>query len=129
MFEDFKTINLAVGYPNLSITKNGVTFNKAAVIKLGKPAMVRLMVNEKEKQVAIQVTNREDESATPFVKGEKKFLNVRWNYKDFVCSLAQMMEWDLEKEGYKVVGEYFSKEDALLFDLKKATRLTSDDEE
>ncbi|MBS7298108.1 MAG: hypothetical protein KIG65_03395 [Eubacteriales bacterium] len=129
MFEGFKTINLAVGYPNLSITKNGVTFNKASVIKLGKPAMVKLMINEAEKQIAIQVADENDENATPFVKGEKKFLNVRWNYKDFVYSLAQMMNWDLEKDGYKVMGEYFSNEDALLFDLKKATKLTVDDEE
>jgi hypothetical protein len=124
MLSGFKTVNLTIGLPYLSITANGITFNKTCIVKLGKPSHVLLMMNDETKQLAIQVCDAENDEATPFLRNEgKATLSVRWNNKDFLNTLSKLMDWDLNECGYKVNGEYLSDENAMLFDLNSATVL------
>lgn len=128
MLSGFKPVNLIIGLPYVSITANGVTFNKPCIMKLGKPTHVLLMVNDEAKQMAIQVCDQEDDNATPFLRSEaKSTLSVRWNNKDFLNQLSKMMDWDLNVSGYKVNGEYLSDENAMIFDLNTATVLGEKD--
>jgi len=120
MFEGFKPVNLAIGLPSISITSNGVAFSKAAIIKMEKTEHVVLMINELDKQVAVQKCAPDDANATQFYKMDKRIVSVRWNNKDFLNTLSKMMNWNLEEEGYKVYGEFYSDEVALVFDLKTA---------
>lgn len=121
MLSGFKPVNLIIGLPYVSITANGITFNKTCIVKLGKPTHVLLMTNEETKQLAIQVCDPEDDNATPFLRSEgKSTLSVRWNNKDFLNTLSRMMDWDLNASGYKVNGEYLSDENAMIFDLNSA---------
>jgi len=130
MFENFKTINLTIGLPYISLTNNGVSFSKTAVVKLGSPSHVLLMINEEEKQIAVKVCEPDDADATPFVRNKKNSTaNVRWNNKDFLNTISKMMDWNLQSDGYRVNGEYFSNERAMLFDLKLATIIGEKDED
>ena len=45
MLEGFRKVNLTSGLPYVSITDNGITFSKNAVIKMGKPKNVVLLMN------------------------------------------------------------------------------------
>lgn len=128
MLSGFKPVNLIIGLPYVSITANGVTFNKPCIVKLGKPTHVLLMINDETKQMAIQVCDQEDDNATPFLRSEgKSTLSVRWNNKDFLNQLSKMMDWDLNASGYKVNGEYLNDENAMIFDLNTATVLGEKD--
>ncbi len=124
MLDGFKTINLTVGLPYISITENGLTFNKTCIMKIGRPSHVLLMLNEETKQIAIQPCDAENEDATPFLKSEKKStISVRWNNKDLLNTLSKMMGWNLEETGYRIDGDYLNNENAMVFDLNKATLL------
>lgn len=130
MFENFKTVNLTIGLPYISITSNGITFSKTAVVKMGAPSHVVLMMNEPEKQIAIQVCDAEKADATAFVRNkDNKTINVRWNNKDFLNTLSKMMGWDLSAQGYRINGDYYSNENAMLFDLKQAIPIGEKDGE
>lgn len=122
-FEAFKPVNLTVGFPSVSITSNGVTFSKAAIVKMGTPEYVMLMINEADKQLAIIETEKDTENATQFVRN-KKNLNVRYNNKDFLNTLEKLMGWNLAQQGYKALGEYFGDENALVFNLLAANSIT-----
>lgn len=126
MFEKFKKVNLTTGLPYLSITDNGVTFSKSVIVKMGKPSFVELLMNQDDKQIAIRVCKKDEEGAIPFVKNAKA-VNVRWNNRDFLNTLSKMMDWDLKEEGYRVLGDWYDSEQAMLFDLTKATSIGDKD--
>lgn len=128
MFENFKKINLTTGLPYLSITDNGVNFSKSVIVKMGKPSFVELLMNEDEKQIAVRVCDKDEEGAIQFVKNTKT-VNVRWNNKDFLNTLSRMMDWNLKEEGYRVLGDWYDSEQAMLFDLSKATSIGDKDDE
>lgn len=120
MLEGFKIVNLATGLPTLSITKNGVALNKSAIIKLDYAERVYLMMDEGGKRIAVQKCTDNDESSIPFYRKQKSMM-VRWNNADLETQIEKMMNWDLKIQGYKVAGEFLDEENALVFDLNKAT--------
>ncbi len=128
MFENFKKINLTTGLPYISITNNGITFSKSSVIKMGKPSYVVFLISEEEKKIAVQICDKEEESAVQFFRNTKN-MNVRINNKDFLNSLSRLMNWNLEEEGYRILGEWYDSEKAMLIDLTKATAIGEKDNE
>ena len=50
---NFRTFDFSEGVPYISITSNGITFNKSVIIKMKYPAHVKLLINEAEKQIAV----------------------------------------------------------------------------
>lgn len=128
LLEGFKVISLVSGLPSLSVTKNGAAFNKASVIKMEYADKVLLMINEKDKLIAIQKCEDQTPNATPFYK-EQKNVMVRWNNSDLLATLEKMMGWDVKRNGYKITGEFFSDECALIFDLKDATQMNEAEED
>jgi len=124
MLEGFKKVNMVTGLPSLSITKNGITFNKPSIVKLGKPAYVYLLQNEEKRKLAVQVCDEKDSDAVPFLKDtDKSVLSVRWNNSDLLKTISQWMDWDLDNEGYRVEGDYYKEESAMIFDLNQAKKL------
>lgn len=123
--EGFTAFNFNEGVPYLSLTRNGLTFNKSVVMKLGYPSHVVLLINEMERQIAIQICDEKTENSTVFYKDNKKndIKSVRWNGKDLVNTLQSMMGWNLEFESYRVNGVMLKEESAMLFDLRTATIL------
>ena len=51
-------------------------------------------------------------------------MSVRWNGRDLLNTIQNMMSWDLSLESYRVLGTLYSDEAVMLFDLTKATILT-----
>ena len=46
LLENFKTFNFNEGVPYVSVTSNGITFNKDVVMKLDYPKYVVLLIDE-----------------------------------------------------------------------------------
>lgn len=122
ILDGFTAFDFNEGAPYVSITKNGVTFNKGVIYKLQKPAYVVLMINNKTKQIAIKVCDENTPKAFAFYSGDKKsnLLSVRWNLRDLLNTISEMMGWDLQSESYKILGTLYSDEAVMLFDLEKA---------
>ena len=119
MFDNFTSFNFDEGVPYVSITKNGVTFNKAVIMKLDYPAYVQLLINADSNLIAIKVCAEGDQNSTAFYKKREKsnVLSVRWNIKDLLNTLQEITGWDLSKDGYRVDGVLIKEEGAMLFDL------------
>ncbi|SDZ74430.1 hypothetical protein SAMN02745687_00214 [Lachnospiraceae bacterium NK3A20] len=123
MLEGFKKFDMAIGTSTISINEHGVAFSKACVVRLGKPKYVEFLIDYSNKKVAVKVASEETEGAFPFYNPEKKVVSVRWNNKDLLNEIENLMEWDFAKDGYKAYGEYIPDEQATVFDLKSASRM------
>lgn len=125
VLDGFKTFNFNEGVPYVSVTSNGVTFNKSVVMKLGYPKHAVLLIDEAGKRIAIQKCEEGTPNATEFYKQKKsEVISVRWNGKDLLNTLQDLMGWDLNKNGgFRVNGTHLKDEDAMLFDLNTATEL------
>lgn len=123
--DEFKDLTTVKGYPSVSVTPNGVTFSKAAVQKLGKPARVRLLINESLRVLAITPATDETESAVKFCNPNRPVSSVRIGGRDLRKTLADLMEWDFSTDstGYKIDGDYDKRQNAIFFELTKAKRL------
>lgn len=121
MLENFKPIQIVKGIAFMSVSNNGISFNKNVVIKMNRPEIVRLMMNEEQLQFAIQATTDNDDSTMSFYNDNIDIRNgIRTHNRDLENTLAQLMEWDLDSFVYRVDGVYLEKENAMLFELKKA---------
>lgn len=122
MLEGFKKVNLTSGLPYVSITDNGMTFSKNAVIKMGKPKNVVLLMNEEKKMIAVQICDANEEGSIQFFKNIKS-INVRINNKDFIYTLSRLMNWNIKEDGYRILGDWYENEQVMIFDLTKAALL------
>ncbi len=126
MLENFKPYNLTIGLPAVSLTANGLTFNKSAVTKIGKPSHVVFYINELDKQIAIVPCAKDDENATIFYKpNARNIVSVRWNNKDLLNTIYSMMGWNIDTDNYKSNGTYYSKDNVMIFDLKVVSPITT----
>ena len=83
MLTGFKPINLITGSAVLSVTNNGLGFNKNVAIKMDNPPYIRFMINDDEKQIAIQKSDGKDDSSTKFVQEGTDITNgIRYHNKD-----------------------------------------------
>lgn len=124
VLDGFTAFNFDEGVPYMSITINGVTFNKSVVMKLGLPAHALLLINEAEKKVAVQACDETATNSTPFYKEKKSgVISVRWNGKDLLNTFQDIMGWNLKNEAYRIEGIHLKRERAILFDLNRATEL------
>ncbi|MBQ7580002.1 MAG: hypothetical protein IJU39_01695 [Clostridia bacterium] len=124
--DGFTSFNFNEGAPYVSITKNGMTFNKGTVMKLRCPEYVRLLINSDQRMIAIQPCESTTENATVFCSEERrnsKVLSIRWNGRDLLNTVSDMMDWDLSNHAFKVEGKPLVAENAMLFDLNKAEEL------
>lgn len=121
MLNGFVPFDFNEGVPYVSITRNGVTFNKSVVKKLGYPAYAILFINEKAGQIAVQCAEEDQPNAVSFFKPKASgAISVRWNGKDLLNTLQSMMGWNLEHESYRVDGVLLKEEQAMLFDFHAA---------
>jgi len=120
MLENFKPIVLTKGAPAISFSENGTSFNKTTVIRMEKAKYVVLLINKEKHQLAIKKCGESDENATPFYRETKRnIIAVRWGNRELVKAIFTMMKWEKGKV-YKADGEYYSSEEAIIFDLNQA---------
>ena len=124
MLENFTPFNFNEGVPYVSVTSNGVTFNKAVVMKLNYPEHVVLLIDESTQRIALQMCEENTPNAVAFYKEKKsKVISVRWNGRDLLNTIQGMMGWDLGKKAFRVDGTLIKDEHAMIFDLKAAVEL------
>lgn len=124
LLDSFKPFNFNEGVPYVSITTYGVTFNKSVVMKLAYPAHVVLLIDEDSKRIAIKKCDESVQNAVAFYKPKKSnVISVRWNGRDLLNTIEEMMGWNLSKMGYRADGLLLREEDAMVFDLSKAIEL------
>ena len=121
---NFTTFDFSEGVPYISITNNGITFNKSVIMKMKYPAYVKLLINELDKQIAIQVCEEGDDKSAQFYKEKSNgVLSVRWNTKDLINTIARLCDWDLKKTSYRVNGVLVPELNLMLFDLNEAVTM------
>lgn len=120
----FTPFNFSEGIPYVSITPNGVTFNKAVVMKMGYPDFVLLLIDDYGKRIALQACDESTPNAVRFYKPKKgNVISVRWNSKDLLNTIQGFTGWNLEEIAFKVDGVLLREDRAMVFDLNTATEL------
>lgn len=121
----FKAFDFNEGVPYVSVTSNGLTFNKSVIMKLKYPEHVKLLINEEDRQIAVQVCEADDKKATQFYREKANgVLSVRWNSKDLINTISRICDWDLKTLSYRVFGVLVPEEKLMLFDLSEAVTMT-----
>ena len=117
----FKAFDFNEGVPYVSVTNNGLTFNKSVIMKMGYPGFVKFLINDEEKQIALQKCDEKDEKAVRFFKEKANgVLSVRWNSRDLIQTIARICDWDLKKSTFRVGGVLDPENSLMLFDLTEA---------
>ena len=121
---NFSVFDFKEGVPYVSITSNGLTFNKSVIMKLPYPEFVILLINNESKQIAVQACDETNEKAVQFYKEKANgVISVRWNAKDLINTISRMCEWDLSQVSYRVNGVLIPEQSLMLFDLTDAIAL------
>ncbi|MBE6773750.1 MAG: hypothetical protein E7544_05950 [Ruminococcaceae bacterium] len=124
ILDGFVPFNFNEGVPYVSVTNNGVTFNKSVVMKLDYPRFVQLLINASTQQIAILPCDETALNAVAFFKPKKKnVISVRWNGRDLLNTLQDLTGWDLSKQAFKIEGEFIKDANIVLFDMTKAVSL------
>ena len=122
--ENFIPFDFTEGAAYVSVTKNGLTFNKAVMSKLNFPRYATLLINGVDCKIAIQGYDFEAPRAVPFYKGfDNKAVSVRLTGKDLLNTIAEMMDWDLNQTSYRIDGKLLAADRAVVFDVTQAKNL------
>lgn len=121
ILDGFELVEPISGAPTMTVTKNGVSFNKTTLEKLGCPEYVQVLIDKIGKRIAIVPCLHRDKGSRPFYKPGKETSNgVRWNNYDLKSTIETMMGWNLMMCSWKVTGVYSEEVHALLFNLVDA---------
>jgi len=127
--DKFRPYEKVSGVASISLTKNGLGFSKTAVIKMGRPNFLELLINDDDKQLAFVATNTQGANVYRCMAGksEKDSANFRINAKDLLYTISAMMSCSIDELNFRVVGEFFDNNRIMLVDLKKAKRINDND--
>lgn len=85
VLENFKTYTVTSGLPTMTVSNYGVSFSKAAVVRLGKPEYAKLLINSEEKIFAVQVSSEADEDANVFYRKKVTILSLLAGTRKSCC--------------------------------------------
>lgn len=119
----FVAFDFSKGIPYLSATSNGVTFSKEAVTRIGSPSYVRVLINEKAKQVALQACKTSDPGSTRFCRNKGKISMIRMTSHGLLKAFKDLMKSDL-KCGFRVEGELVEP-GLMIFDLANSKPISN----
>ena len=123
-FSKFIPFDFSEGVAYVSVTNNGLTFNRAVIMKMNYPPYVQLLINEDDKQIILQSCKEYDDKAVYFFKEKANgVLSVRWNSKDLIQTVARMCGWDLKNKSYRVPGIMIPGRPSMLFEMTNATEM------
>ena len=121
MLEGFLEIPILQGSSFMSITDNGINFNKNVVKHMQGAEYIIILCNSNKKQIAIQKCNKGRENSIQFYRDEKNFINgVRFNNREVVQMIVSMMDWNLKEFNYRVDGFMTEDRNSMIFDLNSA---------
>ena len=59
-----------------------------------------------------------------FFKPKKSgLISVRWNGKDLMNTLSEMMNWKLDEQSFRIDGSLLKEENAMLFNFEEAKEI------
>ena len=119
MLQGFEKFEVSPGVAAMTISSYGIGFSKTAVNRMGKCEYVVAYMDYNGKRFAIQKCKQDEDGATKFYHGQRN-TSVRWNNRELIKTLCNMMGWDSSECSYKVEGEYLPEECALIFNLNNA---------
>ena len=123
MLEGFLEIPILQGSSFMSITDNGINFNKNVVKHMQGAENIIILCNSTKKQIAIQKCDKGRENSVQFYRSEKNFVNgVRFNNREVVQMIVSMMEWDLKEFNYRADGFLTGDRNTMIFDLNSARK-------
>ena len=108
----------------VTVTESVARFNKATAADLGYPAYVKILINDKTRQIAVQACNAKSANAVKFSKPEGK-QTASVNIKEAVVLEALHKYFELpqasEGEVASVAGTIHVEEKVIIFDIDAAT--------
>lgn len=95
--------------PYLSVTENGVTFNKAVTLKMKKLEYILFLIDRQKKRWLCKHVMKKTPNAVKFFNENRNnaILSVRWNSRNLLNTLSQPMDWDLSKVDYRIPGTFY----------------------
>lgn len=104
----------------VTIKKKALRFNTNTAAELHYTPYIQVLMNAKDKQLAIRECGENDYQALPFSKpkGEQKY-QLTVGCPSVTDMIRKLMDWD-EEQDMNVPGVYLADEKALIFDLHSA---------
>ncbi|MBD5561003.1 MAG: MerR family transcriptional regulator [Clostridia bacterium] len=121
MLSGFERFDIKQEPPKMTLTAEGVTFDKQVAEQLGNPQRVFFLVDDDLKRVAIQGCDPDDPEGVDFWDPDDASREkIRWHHKVLVEKLQQMGQFDLKNNNYVMAGYLLTQENAMFFDLNTA---------
>ena len=125
MLEGFVEVPILQGSSFMSVTDNGLNFNKNIVKHMQRAESIKLLRNSSKKQLAIQKCDKNAENSIAFYRDEKNLTNgVRFNNREVQQMIATMMDWNLNEYNYRIDGFLADDGETMIFNLNCARRFS-----
>ena len=123
MLEGFVEVPILQGSSFLSVTDNGLNFNKNVVKHMQRAESIKIFCNSSKKQIAIKKCGKGEENSIPFYRDEKNLTNgVRFNNREVQQMIATMMDWNLSEYNYRADGFLADDGETMIFNLNCARK-------
>ena len=123
---NYHPLGKVAGKIAINVRGSAISFTKQFIDKLDYPKYVQVFLNQTEKKLGIRPCADSDSNALKFVAMDKSTVNsIRWNNPTFTKSIRGLVPDEFHGIDFTVVGEYLDDENAILFDMTKAERLSS----
>ena len=122
MLEKFTVIDLIKSRSAsvLTISGNTIKFNNQTAQELEYPEYIQVLVNAKDKQVAIRVCKENEPNSLQYCKdGVAPKYAVKLSLPVVTSIIRKMTNWQ-EKDSWNIPAVYFADEKALVYDLSAA---------
>ena len=123
MLEGFIEVPILQGSSFLSVTSNGLNFNKNVVKHMRQAESIKLFCNSSKKQLAIKKCDTNAENSIPFYRDAKSLkTGVRFNNREVQQMIATMMDWNLSEYNYRADGFLADDGETMIFNLNSARK-------
>ena len=96
MLEGFEPLVIASGTPYITVTRNGVAFNKPVLEKMERADFVQFFIDRNGRRFAICPCGKDEINAIKFYRGRDLSDGVRMNNSDLRETLAGLAGKDPE---------------------------------
>ena len=127
VLQGFEEVNITAPVSNVTMTvmDSRIRFNKATAVALGYPAYVKVLINERGKQVALEPSTGRDANAIKFSKPEgKQRASVNVSQRAVLEAISKFFTLKPAPTGkvayQAVAGEFHEDEHVVVFDAKNA---------
>lgn len=124
VLEGFEVMGLAPakGKSVLTVSRTNIKFNKATAAELNYPPFVKLLLNVKTNQVAIQPCGEKDPSAVKFSEDEaKQTYAIVIKIPALLVEFRRLLSFE-DDVFYTIKGTMYPDENVIIYDLNDANR-------